>query len=95
LANPFYLLVKGVQQLGPDNDKVTALALQPTPDLWAMRKFVEKWNKSEFPFTPHVTIGSLPSINDILPRSVGFDRLYVGYGQENLTFNLRRGSGGY
>lgn len=90
LANPFYLIVKGVQQFGPDNDKVNALALQPTPDLWAMRKFVEKWNKSDYPFNPHVTIGPVTPFVENVPRSVGFDRLYVGYGDENLTFNLRR-----
>lgn len=93
LCSPFYLMVKGVQQLGPDTDKVNALMLQPTPDLWAMRKFVEKWNQSEFPFNPHVTIGPVTPFVDAVPRSVGFDRLYVGYGDENLTFNLRRGNG--
>lgn len=95
LASPFYLVVKGVQQFGPDLEKVNALAFQPTPDLWAMRRYVEKWNKSEFPFNPHATIGPVTPFVDVVPRSVGFDRLYVGYGDDNITFNLRRGSGGY
>ena len=93
LASPFYLVAKGVQQLGPPDDRVSVLALQPTPDLWAMRKFVEKWNKSEFPFSPHISIGPATDfIDGGTPRSVGFDRLYVGYGDENVTFNLRRGN---
>lgn len=101
LANPFYLVVKAIQQFGPDGDKVNALAFQATPDLWAMRRYVEKWNRSEFPFNPHATIGpttlasSLSSYVDNVPRSVGFDRLYLGFGDENLTFNLRRGGAAY
>lgn len=95
LSSPFFLISKGVQQMGPDTDRVNVLALQPTPDLWAMRRYVEKWNKSEFPFNPHVTIGPVAPFVDNIPRSVGFDRLYVGYGDENLTFNLRRGNGPY
>lgn len=94
LANPFYLVSRGIQQMGPDNDRVNVLALQATPDLWAMRRYVEKWNKSDFPFSPHVTIGPvspLTSFIDGAPRSVGFDRMYVGFGDESLTFNLRRG----
>lgn len=91
LANPFYLISKGIQRMGPDGDQVNVLALQPTPDLWAMRKFVEGWNKSAMPFSPHVTIGPVTPFVDNVPRSVGFDRLYVGFGTENLTFNLRRG----
>lgn len=98
LASPFSLIVKGVQKFGPDNDQVQALAFQPTPDLWAMRRFVEHWNKSEFPFNPHATIGPVTNLTgyvDNVPRSVMFDRLYLGFGDENLTFNLRRGNGPY
>lgn len=95
LASPFFLINKGVVRMGPDDDPVNAISLQPTPDLWAMRRYVERWNKSEFPFNPHVTIGPYSSFVDGLPRSVGFDRLCVGYGDEYLTFNLRRGNGPY
>jgi len=98
LASPFYLTVRGVVKLGPDDDPVQALSFQATPDLWAMRKFVEKWNKSEFPFNPHATIGPYNAMStyvESVPRSVYFDRLYLGYGDEGLTFNLRRGNGSY
>lgn len=95
LANPFYLVVKGVQKFGPELEQVNALAFQPTPDLWAMRRYVEKWNKSEFPFNPHATIGPVTPFVDVVPRTVGFDRLYVGFGDEGMTFNLRRGSSLY
>lgn len=97
LASPFSLVVKGVQKMGPDND-VQVLAFQATPDLWAMRKFVEKWNKSEFPFNPHATIGPVSNITgyvDNVPRQVYFDRLYLGFGDDGITFNLRRGNGAY
>lgn len=98
LASPFYLTVKAVKKFGPPEDPVQGLSFQATPDLWAMRKFVEKWNKSEFPFDPHCTIGPLNPLStyvDNVPRTVQFDRLYLGFGNEGLTFNLRRGNGGY
>lgn len=94
LVNPFYLVVKGVQTFGSDNDQVKALAFQATPDLWAMRRYVEKWNKSQFPFNPHATIGPISSfspLSDPVPRAVQFDRLYLGFGDEGMAFNLRRG----
>lgn len=97
LASPFYLTVRGVKRFGPDGD-TQGLSFQATPDLWAMRKFVEKWNKSEFPFNPHATIGPynpLSTYVDNVPRQVYFDRLYLGFGDEGLTFNLRQGNGGY
>lgn len=97
LASPFSLTVKGVQKMGPDSD-VQVLAFQATPDLWAMRKFVEKWNKSEFPFNPHATIGPVSNVTgyvDNVPRVVYFDRLYLGFGDDGMTFNLRRGNGAY
>lgn len=91
LASPFSLMVKGVQKFGPPEDQVNALAFQATPDLWAMRRYVEKWNQSEFPFNPHSTIGPVQPFVDNVPRAVMFDRVFVGYGDENLTFNMSRG----
>lgn len=88
LCKPFYLLVKATEDFGPEGDKVKALRFQPTTELWAMRRYVEKWNKSQFPFTPHATIGPVDSFVEFVPRSVGFDRLYLGWGEESLTFSL-------
>jgi 2'-5' RNA ligase len=91
LANPFSLMVRGVKRFGPPEDQVNGLSFQATPDLWAMRRYVEKWNKSSFPFDPHATIGPVQSFVENVPRSVMFDRVFVGYGDENITFNMRRG----
>lgn len=70
--------------------EVDAYRLQPTTELWAMRRAVEKWNKSEYPFNPHVTIGPVGTPVDIVPQGLYFDRLYVGWGDESLTFWLKR-----
>jgi 2'-5' RNA ligase len=72
------------------NGEVTAFRLQPTTELWAMRRAVEHWNKSEHPFNPHVTIGPVGTFVEVVPRAIYFDRVYVGWGEESLTFFLRR-----
>lgn len=72
------------------NGEVDAFRLQPTTELWAMRRAVEKWNASEHPFNPHVTIGPSGTPVDIVPNGIYFDRLYVGWGDESLTFWLKR-----
>lgn len=84
------LRVVAREQFGPNGDLVDVFRLQPTTELWAMRRAVERWNKSEFPFNPHVTIGPSGTIVDIVPRGLYFDRLYVGWGDESLTFWLKR-----
>jgi hypothetical protein len=95
---PFYLRVVATEVFGPDAERVNVLRFQPTTELWAMRRFVEEWNKSEYPFSPHATIGPAgigPAI-DRVPDVVGFNRVYVAWGEENLTFNLTNGpSSGY
>lgn len=95
LVSPFYLLVDRVDRFGDGVEPVNVLRFKPTSELWAMRRYVESWNKSQFPFQPHATIGpsSSPFVDNV-PRSVGFDRLYVGWGEENLTFWLKN-SGAY
>lgn len=90
LSRPIFLRVLGVEVFG-DTEKVNALKLQPSSELWAMRRFVEDWNASSFPFNPHCTIGppSSPTqgyLEDPAPRALGFDRIYVGFGEQNLTF---------
>lgn len=87
-SNPFWLMVKAVEAFG-DTEKVNVLRFQPTMELWALRRFVERWNKSEFPFTPHATIGPLATFVADVPRSVGFDRVMLSWGDENLTFYLK------
>lgn len=89
LSAPLTLTVKGVKQFGQDIDRVDALDIQPSTELWAMRRAVENWNASDFPFDPHCTIGPVGTPLDFVPRSLAFDRIFVGWGDDNLTFNLK------
>jgi 2'-5' RNA ligase len=70
--------------------EVDAFRLQPTTELWAMRRAVERWNASEHPFNPHVTIGPAGTPVEIVPQVIYFDRMYLGWGDESLTFWLKR-----
>lgn len=88
LARPFALKVFSVDVFG-DEEKVDVLRFRNTPELMAIRRYVEKWNKSQHPFNPHATIGP-HALNGVgpMPGVVGFDRIMVGWGDENLTFWL-------
>lgn len=90
LSPPVYLKVVAKETFGSNAD-VDAFRLMPSSELWSMRRAVERWNKSEHPFTPHVTIGPVGSFVEIVPRYIGFDRILVAWGEEKLTFWLRRG----
>jgi 2'-5' RNA ligase len=70
--------------------EVDVFRLKPSTELWAMRRAVESWNKSEWPFNPHVTIGPVGSVVDFPPSHIGFDRIMVAWGDESLTFWLKR-----
>src|SRR5688572_25809770 len=57
---PMTLRTKGLEVFGEgsvDSPKVDVILLEPNPELLAMRRLVEKWDASEYPFRPHVTIG--------------------------------------
>lgn len=84
---PIVLDVIGLGVFG-DVEKVDVLRLQPTPELLAMRKFVEGWNASEHPFNPHVTIGPNPSGTPPYPNKLAFNKIMVGWGNESITFEL-------
>lgn len=87
LAIPFVLKVQGLDVFG-DEEKVDVLRLRSTPELLAMRRVVERWNKSEHPFNPHVTIGPVgPRVPD-MPSVIGFDRILVTWGVDHLVFAL-------
>jgi 2'-5' RNA ligase len=94
LASPFFLRVVAMEKFGTPGDEVDALRLMPTTELWAMRRFVEDWNQSEHSFNPHVTIGPAGSgaSLDVVPQAIGFNQIYVGWGDDGLAFNLTRGS---
>jgi 2'-5' RNA ligase len=86
---PFTLVTTGVDIFGDDTERVKVLKFRPTPELLAMRRFVEHWNKSEHPFTPHSTIGPFNTDLAFVPRAVFFDKITMGWGKEYLTFSLR------
>ena len=86
--------IVNVRVLGPevfgDTEKVDVLRLEPSSELLAMRKIVENWNASEYPFRPHVTIGPTGGgVPADYPRILTFDRVMVGWGNERLTFRLK------
>lgn len=89
LADSIYLRTTGVDIFGDDTEKVNVLKLMPTPELWAMRRFVEDWNMSEFPFTPHCTIGPVGTpLPQFIPPTLAFDRVMCSWGSDNLTFRM-------
>lgn len=88
------LRVIGVDVYGTD-EKVDVLKLQPSSELLAMRELVEQWNASEHPYSPHATIGPMGSSVQLqqtgeIPRWLAFDRVFVGWGERNMTFWLKR-----
>lgn len=89
MSNVITLRVMGLDIFG-DEEKVDVLRLRNTPELMAMRHVVERWNASEHPFNPHVTIGPAGELPPgEMPAYVAFNRVIVSYGPENLTFNLK------
>lgn len=91
LSRPITLKVKGPEVFGtPPDPKVDVLLLQPSTELWAMRRTLEKWNASQHPFVPHVTVGPQGSIIMNRPDYIAFDKVCVGWGNEYLTFWLKR-----
>jgi 2'-5' RNA ligase len=94
LSWPFGLFVQAQQLFGPNQD-TNVFTLKPTPELWAMRRAVEKWNASQFPFTPHVTIGPAGSVPAVVPQIIRFNQLMLAWGDEQLTFNMTTTSNGY
>lgn len=91
LSRPISLKITGSEEFGdgtPDSPIVEVFTLESTPELRAMRRAVEQWNASEWPFTPHVTIGPQGTIVDNPPSSLLFDKLMVGWGDQELVFSL-------
>lgn len=87
LVRPFTLEVIDVEVFG-DEEKVNVLKLRSTQELLAARSFVEKWNKSQYPFNPHATIGPVGSLPAIIPSRLHFNRLILSWGNDNLVFQL-------
>lgn len=90
ISGPIGLRVFSREVFGRNGDSVDVFRLQPTPELQSMRKFVEHWHASEFPYNPHVTIGPVGTFVEFVPKYLLFDRIMVGWGDEQITFWLKR-----
>lgn len=88
ISRTLTLRVLGVEIFG-DEEKVDVLKLQSTPELLSMRRFVEHWNASKHPFNPHATIGPTGTFVEHIPSFVAFNRIMVGWGDEQLVFWLK------
>jgi len=71
-----------------DNPTVDVLRFHPNLDLIKMRATVEDWNKSTFPFNPHVTVGPVGTWNGVSPVMVAFDRVAFCIGDDHQEFRL-------
>lgn len=94
LSSPITLRVMGTEVFGGRgyDDKMDVFRLQPIPELMAMRRTVDIWNASEYPFTPHVTVGPEGSSVQVeKPTYIAFNRIMVGWGKEQLIFSLKYG----
>lgn len=90
LSNPIHLKVSGVEQFG-NVEPVDVLRLVPNSELLALRSFLEDWDNGEFPdYKPHATIGPAGGFYQDPPMMLSFDRILVMWGDERLTFWLRR-----
>lgn len=89
ISDPLYVRTTGLDIFGDDTEKVNVIKVLPTPELLGMRRLVEHWNQSEYPFNPHCTIGPvgcpLPAYT---PPSLAFDRVMVTWGSDQLTFRM-------
>lgn len=91
MNRPITLRVSEVDVFG-EEDKVDVLRFQSCSELEAMRHVVDGWNKSEFPFRPHATMGPIGTrmlVQSYIPEQVTFDRVFVGWGEQNLTFLMK------
>lgn len=89
MSRPITLRVLGTDVFG-DEDPVDVLSFIPTPEVQAMRRVVERWNKSEHPFRPHATIGPAGTALSVpIPTYVRFDRVIMSWGNDHMSFNLR------
>lgn len=85
--SPISLDVIGIDVFG-DEEPVDVLRLRETPELLTMRSKVERWNASEYPFNPHVTVGPFGSLEGNIPNVLVFDRVLLGWGKGGFNCNL-------
>lgn len=89
VSSTLRLETNGTDIFGGNGDpEVEVLKMKHDAKLWAMRRFVERWNKSEYDFSPHITVGPPGTIFEI-PNFVIFNQIMVGFGDQRTTFNLK------
>lgn len=88
ISDPLYVKTMGIDIFGDDAERVNVIKLQQTPELLAMRRFVEDWNQSKYPFSPHCTIGPVGTVPPYVPPSLAFNRIMVCWGSDQLTFRM-------
>lgn len=92
MNSPITLEATGVELFGDHPDQVDVLRFRSNPALDSMRHLVRHWDASDWPFNPHVTIGPPGShvLQSGIPNRVVFDTVYVGWGDQCLTFRMGR-----
>lgn len=75
VTGSFSLPVTSVEEFG-DTDKVDVLILYPTPQLLVARNLVKHWDKVDYPFNAHATIGPAGSA---FARKVEYGSEYESY----------------
>lgn len=79
-----------------DSPKVDVLKFHPNLDLLKMRAVVADWDKSEFPFSPHLTVGPEGTWKfESSPTMVAFDRVVFAVGNERQEFRMAHSRGEY
>lgn len=92
LSRPTSVEVSGVDTFGPPEEQVDVLKFKTNSTLDSMRAIVSRWNKSEYSFSPHATIGPVGSAMmmppESLPNRVCFDKVVVCWGEQRISFWL-------
>lgn len=85
------LFTDGLDVYGEEPNKVEVIKLRISPTLMKMRKRVASWNKSSWPYNPHVTIGPIGTfrLGMEIPQAMWFDRIMFSWGEEQLNFWLK------
>ena len=88
---PVQLFTNGLDVYGEEPNKVEVIKFRTTPTLMRMRQRVASWNKSAWPFNPHMTIGPVGTsrLGMQIPQVMVFDRIMLSWGEEELNFWLK------
>lgn len=89
--DPFTLRVTGLEKFGAE-DKVDVYTLEKTKDLINARYHVSVYDKSEFDFSPHVTIGKHRADRTMknAPKFLTFSNIVFSWGLEKIVYPLAK-----